>query len=428
MRAAFHVGLVVAAILVAFAVVALTPAVDPASLVPGVAEVSAAANPSAFAAPARGTPALSKIKAVAQVGTPAASGPSANIGQTVTIKGAAVADGVATFAGYNGVDVTAPLTDVRAGKKAKAAVPNLAVTGDVTIIPNGAEESSPLPLQIVPTLATLSQPTVVAGDSLSINGTGFAPDLRVVFPGVAAPVAPVQFDNDSATAVVPEGVQKGKIKVTTAGGTSNTLKLKITVGLANRSLATDPVTGLIIATDDMANTVSVLDPATGEVLRTIALRFEPSGIRVDTDAGLAFVMHENNIVATLDLNSWEVTDGMSIRGTRRTASFGDVFLDVPRARIAGSASAQSADEFARESGWNLRLGPGVEAMAVTPNGARAVVVAGDHGLLYVVDVTNRTLMQTIDAGGPIEGVTIGVDGRVYTMDRATGQLVAFPVE
>ena len=65
---------------------------------------------------------------------------------------------------------------------------------------------------------------------------------------------------------------------------------------------------------------------------------------------------------------------------------------------------------------------------MSTDGSRAVVLAGDHGRLYVVDLTSMTLVQTIDVGSPIEGVTIGVDGRVYTMDRATGQLLAFPVD
>jgi hypothetical protein len=394
---------------------------------PSVAEVSAYAHPSAFAAPARGTDALSSLKGTAQTGTPAAAGPSANIGQTITIKGGAIAEGVASFPGYNGTDVTSTLTKVKPGKKAKAVVPNLAITGDVGIIPTGGEETGGLRLQIVPTLTNLSATNVSPGDALTINGTGFAADVRVVFPGVAEPVAPQDFDNDSAVAVVPEGVQKGKLKVTTAGGTSNTLKLKIAAGLANKALATDTATGLILATDDMANTVSAIDPASGAVLRSVTLQGEPTGIRVESDARRAYVRDDAGYFATIDLDTWEVGYGAPAT-VSRLVSFFEPSLDVDRGGIRYGAYAKEPDGSVDAVSRFLRLGAGVEAMAMTPDGARAVVVAGDHGRLFVVDVANGSLLRTIEAGHTIEGVTVGVDGRAYTMNRATGELLAFPLE
>src|SRR5262245_43126863 len=94
-----------AAVGIAFATIALTPGTDPTSSMPGFASVSAAAAPSPYSDSKLATEALDSIKANATVGTPAVSGPSANIGQTIQLKGAGIQAGNASFTGYNGTPV-----------------------------------------------------------------------------------------------------------------------------------------------------------------------------------------------------------------------------------------------------------------------------------------------------------------------------------
>ncbi len=399
-------GLIVA--IGVFGGIAMLPGADPASFGVGIPEVSAAANPNPLWLSERQTPPLSSVKATAVKGTAAAAGPSANIGQTVQLKGGALAPGVASFPGYNVTPVTSPLTSIKVGKKAKAAVPALAVTGDISVIPDGGAQSSGLRLQIVPTIDNISTSTVSAGSELTINGTGFDPGLRVVFPGVATPATPSQFDADSAVVTVPDGVQKGKIKVTTAGGGSNTVKLKVTsASLANRVLATDAATGLIIATDDVANTISAIDPATGETVRTVALGFEPAEMQIDVRGHRAVVWSDKRIPYTVDLDSWQITAGWSD--------------DVQIGERGIVHDADGRDDL-------YQLDPQAESFMVAPDGQVGLVLSGDRGVLYVLAGSSGAVKAVHHFDGPVEGMTVGLDGRVYTIDRATGRLLSVSVE
>jgi hypothetical protein len=408
----------VAAVGVAFATVALTPGADPTSSIPGVTNVSAAAPPSPYSDQKLATEALDSIKATATNGTPAAGGPSANVGQTIQFKGAGIQEGNASFTGYNGTPVTSPLTKVKPGKKGKTVVPQLAVTGPAMVVPNQGDATNALQLQIVPTINPLSPNVIAVGSQITINGTGFAPDAKVRFPGVATPTTPDDVDQDSAVVTVPAGIQKGKLTVTTTGGMSNTIKIKVAAGLANKTLATDPLTGLILVADDTENTLSALDPASGHVVRSIRVVNEPSRIVVSADPYQATVLNDAGWSTTVQLDTWKAT--RPHRGTVQTDVGARPALDT--ARNVLRAPIDSAVQ------WSVALGRATEAVATTPDGTRALVLAGDDATIYVVDLTSHDIVRVLRYDGPIEGVTVGVDGRGYTLDRVTGQLFSFPIE
>jgi outer membrane protein assembly factor BamB len=385
------------------------PAADPASSGLGISEVAASAAPNPAWLSERGTPALSSIKGTADIGTPAASGPSANQGQTISLKGAAVAPGVLSFTGYNGTSVASPLTNIKIGKKAKVTVPPLAITGDAAILPDGGEPSNALRIQIVPTISSLSTKTVTIGGELTINGTGFDPNVRVVLPGVAEPLVPATFDNDTAVLTIPAGTQKGKLMIQTPGGSSNTMKIKIASAsvLANRLLATDPQTGRILATDDVANTLTAYDPASGAVVWTANVGFEPEGLAVTPSTREAVVIADGSVPVTVDLDTGATRPGWSSERPIQNSS-----VDVEHF------------SYAREL-W--RIDPRIELVTAS-RASRVVAVDGDLGLLYVVDLETLEPVSVHRFDGPVEGIAIGLDGRAYTIDRATGQLLSVPVD
>lgn len=409
-----------AAVGIAFATIALTPATDPSST-PGFGSVSAAAAPSPYSDSKLATEALDSLKANATTGTPAAGGPSANIGQTIQLKGAGIQAGNASFAGYNGTPVTSPLTSVKPGKKGKTVVPQLAVTGPVMVIPAEGDPTNTLNLQIVPTISPLSPNTITAGTQVTINGTGFAPDAKVRFPGVATPTTPDDFDQDSAAVTVPVGVQKGKLTVVTSGGTSNTIKIKVTAGLANKVLASDTVTGMILVADDTANTLSALDPQSGHVVRSIAVVDEPTRIIVSANPHRATILNDEGKFTTVNLDTWTV-------GSARKGGLPIVVLEQPSDATLDTARNVVMAPAAALDRWSLELGRATEAVVTTPDGSRALVLAGDDAAIYVVDLVSRSVVNVLRFDDPIEGITVGADGRGYTMDRASGQLLAFPID
>jgi YVTN family beta-propeller protein len=409
-----------AAVGIAFATIALTPATDPTSSMPGFGSVSAAA-PSPYSDSKLATEALDSIKATATTGTPAAGGPSANIGQTIQLKGAGIQAGNASFAGYNGTPVTSPLTSVKPGKKAKTVVPQLAVTGPVMAIPAEGDPTNTLNLQIVPTISPLSPNTITVGSQITINGTGFAPDAKVRFPGVANPATPDDFDQDSAAVTVPAGVQKGKLTIVTSGGTSNTIKIKVAAALANKVLASDTVTGMILVADDTANTLSALDPQTGHVVRSIAVVDEPTRIVVSANPHRATVLNDEGRFTTINLDTWTA-------GSARKGGLPVLVLEQPSEATLDAVRNVVMAPAASFDRWSLQVGRATEAIVTTPDGSRALVLAGDDAAIYVVDLVSRSIVNVLRFDDPIEGITVGADGGGYTMDRVSGQLLAFPID
>ena len=397
---------------------ALLPGADAGSFPTGIPEVSAAGTPNLFWLSQRETPALASIKANATVGSPAISGPSANIGQTIQLKGAALGPGVASFEGYSGVAVTSPLVSVKVGKKGKTVVPPNAVSGGVGVIPDGGVLSTTLPLQIVPTIGSISSKTVSSGDELTINGSGFTPNLEIRFPGVAAAVSPSNVDGDSAVVTVPAGVQKGKLSVSTTGGTSNTSKIKVTAAsFANRSLATDTETGAILVVDDIANTLSEIDPLTEHVVRTADIPSDMEWVSVSPGTGVAVVGNDSGATMFFDLAAWAPYHVRAGDGKSYLARSDELVIDETHNLIEDPLD-----------GWSFSLGPLVEVVKRTPDGSHAVALAGDIGTIYVVDLKTRAVSAVRRFDGPIEGVTIGVDGRIYTIDRTTGRLLSTAIE
>lgn len=396
------IALAVAAV---FGGIALMPGADPGSSTVGISEVEAAGSPNLFWLSQRETPALASIKATAKTGTPAVGGPSANVGQVIQLKGAALAPGVASFAGYNGTPVTSPLTNVKVGKKGKVAVPPLAVTGDVSVIPDGGEQSDSLPLQIVPTISSLSSKTVAAGSDLTIEGTGFDTTVHVLVPGVPDPVEPSEFDADTVVFTVPASARKGKIMVVTEGGMSNGSKIKVTAAATpTKRLAVDPATGLILVTDDIANTLSALDPATGNVVHSVALGLEPDALRLSSDQTEAVVLDDSGAAVRVDLATWSVRDGKPQDGFFAVRSSVDVeyWPDL------------------------LKVDPKIEAFTIAA--ARVYALDNDRGMLFVLDDTGLAPIAVYRYEGPVDGLAIGNDGLVYTIDRATGRLLSVRIE
>jgi len=73
-----------------------------------------------------------------------------------------------------------------------------------------------------PKIESMSLEWAKAGETVTINGSYLFDPVTVTFPGVD-PVDAVASDGSSISVVVPEGAQPGKIKVTTASGTGQSV-------------------------------------------------------------------------------------------------------------------------------------------------------------------------------------------------------------
>ena len=121
----------------------------------------------------------------------------------------------------------------------------------------------------------------------------------------------------------------------------------------------------------------------------------------------AVVMAQDSTPVTVDLDTGATRAGWPGDQPYETSS-----VDVERS------------ERAREL-W--AIDPRIELLAAASHG-RVLAVAGDLGLLYVIGVATMRPVAVHRFDGPVEGVTLGLDGRAYTMDRATGRLLSVAVD
>lgn len=179
------------------------------------------------AARPQGGVALKKIKASARSGKPAAKGPSANSGQEIELVGSGFGDPLTVeFFGFAGSAFTVNPTLVTS-KRVLVTVPAEAMTGPVRIRESAAGPSEPRQLQVVPVVTTVPPGPTAPGSRILIDGTGFAYDSRIYFPGVSAPVAPTIASPTRLDVVVPAGARTGKLTVATVGGRSKPVKIVV---------------------------------------------------------------------------------------------------------------------------------------------------------------------------------------------------------
>ena len=154
----------------------------------------------------------------------------------------------------------------------------------------------------VPTLSSLSRASAGASDStlqLTVSGSGFAPvsvvrwgavELPTVYAGATTLVATLGVEQLGADAVVPVDV----FTPAPGGGTSAGLDFRVTPTVLELYLPTNDLvyhsaSGLIWASvpgtgGDQANTLTAIDPRTGELVTSVPIGDEPGSSRSPTTA------------------------------------------------------------------------------------------------------------------------------------------------
>ena len=167
---------------------------------------------------------LQSIAAVAPRGTPQnPAQPSANVGQSIALQGVGFGLGdQAIFMSTSDTGTTgfvaAPLFNINpAGTSATVIVPATATSGPVSVDGQGN-----VPLQIVPTIFTLTLPAgQVFGPGVvaTLGGTGFKEGATTVTFAGATPVAASDVTNGNSrlTVTIPPGAVAGTITVTADG-------------------------------------------------------------------------------------------------------------------------------------------------------------------------------------------------------------------
>lgn len=173
----------------------------------------------------------------------------AAIGDTITLSGSgfhgySAATSKVTFAGETGA-VTAVTYTSWDNRTIKVVVPAKTRAGSVTVT-TAHGTSGALSFQVLPKISSLSITSGIAGDTVTITGTGFdaysSTSSKVKFNGRDAGVASSAWGYSSITAKVPSGATSGSVTVENAAGTSNGVSFTVLYPPSISSLSSTRVT------------------------------------------------------------------------------------------------------------------------------------------------------------------------------------------
>ena len=126
-------------------------------------------------------------------------------------------------------------------------------------------------------------------------------------------------------------------------------------------LATDPLTGLIVATDDVENTLSAIDPASGRTLRSVPISADAEWIAVVDGTRALAIGVDDRVIEFVDLDTFAPT---AASATKASVRADELALDHGRVVLDGAT---------------VDAGATVELARRTPDGRYAVALAGDAG-------------------------------------------------
>lgn len=139
---------------------------------------------------------------------------SGKVGAAVKILGTSLTG--ATNVSFNGFPAT---FKVASSSLITTTVPNGATTGSVSVTTPGGTLFNNKQFRVLPQITSFTPASGSPGTSVTITGVSLTQTLKVTFGGVAATSFTVSSDTQ-VTATVPAGAKKGKIVITTAGGSA----------------------------------------------------------------------------------------------------------------------------------------------------------------------------------------------------------------
>jgi YVTN family beta-propeller protein len=177
------------------------------------------------------------------------------------------------------------------------------------------------------------------------------------------------------------------------------------------------------------HTVSVVNPETADVERTIPIGVSGHEIALSSDRRFAYVPiysdavlgdpgHDGRTIDIIDLKTLEVTGSIDLGRTLRPhqAAFGPDGLLYVTAELANAV--EIVDTQKRIVVGEIPTGkPQTHGIAVAPDGSRAYTANVDSGTVSVLDLRSRKLVAVIPVAKRIQRIAISNDGRwLFTND------------
>ena len=191
---------------------------------------------------------------------------------------------------------------------------------------------------------------------------------------------------------------------------------KITVGNGPVSAAISPAGDMILVSNYTADSVSVIDPSTDTVTRTLSSGFSnPMGIAFNSDGSKAYVTSNNSTTLTvIDTQTW-AQSSITLSGVSCSAvTIGnDVYITS-----LNSTNFYKIDTITDTVSATINLGSGNQGIAANLDGTK-LYVACTNGSLKVINLSDFSIESSHAVGNVLSGVDISSDGtKIYVVDRS----------
>ena len=195
---------------------------------------------------------------------------------------------------------------------------------------------------------------------------------------------------------------------------------------ATHGVLIDPLTHLAFVTRSEVNTVDVFDPAAMAVLERIPVGDDPDGIFYEPVQKLVYVANGDAHRATLiDPQTRAVAAVIPLGGKPEYAVFdAKTALMYQNLRDTNEVAAVDVAKKAVVERWPLDRCEEPSGMAMDELNRRLFVVCAHNGVLAVIDIDKKTVINRLSIGGGPDSVAFDAQlRRIYTTGKS-GVLVA----
>ncbi len=208
--------------------------------------------------------------------------------------------------------------------------------------------------------------------------------------------------------------------------------LVLLLGCSLSLIARDPTNRLFV-TNEGDDTVSVLDAATGELVKTIEIGGRPRGIGFSPDRTHVYVaLGDDNAIGVIDTDSLAIVDKLPAGSDPEAFAVhpdGNIYLSNEDDGEASVLNPSTGEILAQ-----IRVGIEPEGVAIGPGGDRVYVTSESTSMVHVISVPEHEVVANILVGarpreiafsedGKFGYVTCEVGGEVVKWELATNQIV-----
>ena len=263
-----------------------------------------------------------------------------------------------------------------------------------------------------PTGASITAPaadgtTVTSGSSVTFTGTGTDPDgLAITYTwnfsdGTTQTGQTVSYQ--VAANATSGTIITATLSLSDANGAGDTQPTRtVTVATAT----TTPISNnLIYVANYYANTVTLIDPASNNVVATLNVNGRPYGRAISSDGKYTYIVYPINgvpsgTVSVFDTNARLVTARATVgNGSNNVAITPDGSLAyTTNFALYGTVTVTNTSTNTVTA--TIPLGRYPTGVAITPDGTTAYVASYEDGTVSVIDIASNTVTSTIQLGLP----------------------------